>query len=135
MLRLLIADDHPVIRQGIIHLLRSEPGFDRPAEAATRAETLAQVTAHQPDLLIMNTTLVDADSLEMVVAVKRLQPALRIVLLHPEPEPDFTRRALACGADGIVTKLEPDEELLAALHAVARGEISISAATAKLMNG
>jgi DNA-binding NarL/FixJ family response regulator len=135
MLRILIADDHPVIRQGIIHLLRTDPSFAPPAEAATRAETLAQVEAYQPDLVVMNTTLVDANSLEVLITLKRLQPALRIILLHPEPDPDFTRRALECGADGIVTKLEPDEELLAAIRAVTRREVYISTATAILMGG
>ena len=135
MLRVLIADDHPVIRQGVIHLLRTDPSFAPPAEAATRAETLAQATAYQPDLVVMNTTLVDADSLEVLTTLKRLQPGLRVVLLHPEPDPAFARQALDCGADGIVTKQEPDEELLAAIRAVARHETYVSAATAALMDG
>lgn len=135
MLRVLIADDHPVVRQGIINLLRTVPDFARPAEAATRAETLALVAAYQPHVVVMNTTLADADSIEVLQTIKALAPDLPVILLHPEPDPVFTRRALDSGAKGVVTKQSPEEELLAAIRAVTRGRIFVASAVAALMNG
>ena len=135
MLRILIADDHPVVRQGVRNLLREAGGFAPPLEAATRAEVLALVRADPPDLVVMNTTLIDTDSIDALRAIKQLQPALPVILLHPDPDPDFARLALANGASGIVTKLSPDEEILTAIRTVAAGGVYVCALLAARMNG
>lgn len=135
MLRILMADDHPVVRQGFRNLLRNAGGFAPPLEAATCAAVLALVQADPPDMVVMNTTLLDADSLETLRAIKQMRPALPVILLHPEPDPDYARQALASGASGIVTKLSPDEELLVAIRTVAAGGAYVCALLAARMNG
>lgn len=134
MLRILIADDHPVVRQGVRNLLRAAGGFAEPDEAATRAEVLEKVLAAPPDIVVMNTTLVDTNSIECLQAIKRLQPDLPVILLHPEPDPDYARRALASGASGVVTKLSPDDEILTAIRTVAAGGTYVGALLAAQMN-
>lgn len=129
-----IADDHPVVRKGVRSLLREAIGFSEPLEAATRDETLALIQMHQPDVVVMNTTLVDADSLEVLRAIHALRPNLPVILLHPEPDPAFARTALANGAAGIITKADHDAELVLAIRAVVATGRYVCAAIAARMN-
>jgi DNA-binding NarL/FixJ family response regulator len=131
----LIADDHPVVRKGVRSLLREHPAFGEPREAATTAETLAMVEAEPLDVVVMNTTLLDADSLEVLRRIKALRPELPVILLHPEPDPAFARAALAGGAAGIVTKAEHEDELLKAIEAALAAKTYLGAAIAARMNG
>lgn len=124
-----------MVRQGFRNLLRAAGGFAPPDEAATCDEVLTLVRTNPPDLVVMNTTLVDAASLEALQAIKRLQPALPVILLHPEPDPDYARRALASGAAGVITKLAPDEELLTAIQTVANGGTYVCSLLAARLNG
>jgi two-component system invasion response regulator UvrY len=134
-MRVLVADDHPVVRKGVKNVLREIAGITEIEEAATREETLEKIETSQPDIVIMNTTLVDAYCIEVLQQIKKLQPHTPVILLHPEPDAAFAASALASGASGIVTKLDEPEALVEAIETVALGGTYVSATIKSLMNG
>jgi len=134
-MRVLIADDHPVVREGVKNVLRQMSGITEVDEANDRAETLEKVVSSHPDIVIMNTTLVDADALEVLQQIKRLQPDLPVILLHPEPDMELATLALARGASGVITKLDDAEALVEAIEAAVHGGTYVSAAIKAHMNG
>ncbi len=89
----------------------------------------------RPDIVIMNTTLVDADALEVLQQIKRLQPDLPVILLHPEPDMDLATLALARGASGVFTKLDYPETQIEAVEVAVHGGTYGSAASKALANG
>lgn len=134
MLTVLIADDHPVVRKGVRHILRDAGDIGEIYEAATWEETVDGVGVHKPDVVVMNTTLVDANSLEVLLILKHRFPGLPVILYHPEADPEFARRALQYGADGVVTKLAPGQELVNAVRTAAAAGIYICTVLAAKMN-
>jgi two-component system invasion response regulator UvrY len=135
MLRVLIADDHPIVRMGVRNLLRKLPEIAELLEAATKDETLETVRDARLDLVVMNTTLVDADAIEVLRSIKKLQPELPVILLHPEPDSVFARLALANGAAGIVTKAGAESELVMAIRVAAEGGVYVCSTIMARMNG
>lgn len=133
-MRVLIADDHPVVRKGVRAVLAEMTGIEDIHEAATKNETLEKVVACQPTLVIMNTTLVDANSIEVLRAIKRIRPQTTVILLHPVPDPQFTTIALASGASAVITKLGQVGELAKAIEATKGDGVYIGADIAALMN-
>jgi two-component system, NarL family, invasion response regulator UvrY len=119
MLSVLIADDHPIVRKGVRSILRDAADIGPVYEAATWEETVAQAEACQPDVVVLNTTLVDANTLDVLLDLKHRFPDLPVVLYHPDADPEFARRALSYGADGVVAKIGPGQELINAVHTVA----------------
>ena len=115
--------------------LQQVPGITEFVEAATREETLEKLEACRPDVVIMNTTLVDAYSIEVLQQIKRLQPSVPVILLHPEPDAVYAALALANGASGIITKLGSAGELIEAVEITVGGGIYVGADIKALMNG
>ena len=134
MLSVLVADDHPVVRKGVRNILREAAGITEVYEAATADETLDRIARYQPDVVVMNTTLADANTLSVLLELRHQFPELPVVLFHPEADPDFARRALAYGANGIVTKLADAEELVKAVQTVAASETYLCSVLAAMMN-
>jgi two-component system, NarL family, invasion response regulator UvrY len=134
MLTILIADDHPVVRKGVRHILREAAEIGEIYETATWEETLDGVGTYKPDVVVMNTTLVDANSLEVLLILKQKFPGLPVILYHPDADPEFARRALQYGADGVVTKLSPGQELVNAVHTAATAGIYVCTVLAAKMN-
>jgi two-component system, NarL family, invasion response regulator UvrY len=85
-------------------------------------------------VVVMNTTLVDANTLEVLLDLKHHFPGLPVVLYHPEADPEFARRALNHGADGIVAKIGPGRELINAVHTVAAAGVYVCTVLAAKMN-
>ncbi len=135
LLVVLIADDHPIVREGVRNVLRGAARFAVPEEAATRDETLAIVLAVRLDVVVMNTTLLDADSIDVLKSIKLLKPDLPVIMLHPTPDVEFARLALSNGASGIITKEDGEGELVSAILAAADAGEYICAAITALMNG
>lgn len=125
--RVMIVDDHAIVRLGVRALLERSPSFHVAAEAATVADATAAIAAHQPDLLVLDLMLNGEDSLGHIAAWRTLVPGLRVIVLSMHPEDAHARRALAAGARGYVMKDQMIAELASAIGDVMRGGVWVSA--------
>lgn len=129
--RVLIADDHAVVRMGVRALIERNMGFSVVGEAATFEECGALVQSLQPDLLVLDLMMDGEPSLGHIAGWRVIAPALRVVMLSMHHEDDYARKALAAGAHGYVMKAEMLEELRAAIAAVLAGEVWVSASVSR----
>jgi DNA-binding NarL/FixJ family response regulator len=124
--RVLIVDDHPILRKGLSLLINSEPDLTVVAEAENAQQALEKIAAHKPDMLIVDISLPGIDGIELIKTVKlnhRDLPAL-VVSMHDESL--FAERALRAGARGYIMKQEALEKVLVAIRRVLAGEIFVS---------
>ena len=121
-LRLLVVDDHEVVRQGLVALLDRRPGFQVVAEAGTVEEAMTQARRHQPDLVIMDVRLPDGSGVEACRDIRAELPATRVVMLTSFPDDEAVFSAIVAGAAGYLLKQIRARDLVAALEAVGRGE-------------
>jgi DNA-binding NarL/FixJ family response regulator len=127
--RVVVVDDHPIVRSGMAALLASDPAFDVVATAGTVAEAL-QLTepshdAPTPDLAVIDLRLPDGDGVDLAVALRRRWPDLKVLVLTMHAEDDSVMRALAAGLHGYVLKDADPEAILAAVHQVTAGALVI----------
>jgi two-component system response regulator NreC len=123
--RILLADDHAVLRAGLRLLLSSQEGLEIVGEASTGVETLSLARDLQPDLILLDLSMPGMGGLEALPALRRLAPKSRILILTMHDDPQYLRRALSSGAVGYVLKKAADVELLSAVWAVLRGEVYV----------
>jgi two-component system response regulator NreC len=135
MLRILLADDHTIVRRGIRALLETQPGVQVVGEAATGSEAIAQARALTPDLVLMDIGMPDGDGLDATEQIRRELPKVNVLLLTVHDDANYLFRALKAGAAGYVLKGAEVNELFAALHAVQRGEVYLQPAAAKHLVG
>jgi DNA-binding NarL/FixJ family response regulator len=128
--RILIADDHAVLRSGLRMLLGAEPDMVVVGEACDGQEVLAQATTLEPDIILLDLTMSGQDGLDVLPQLKAISQA-RILVLTMHEDQAYLRQALQMGASGYVLKKAADTELLLAIRAVARGEIYVHSALTK----
>lgn len=104
MIRIVIADDHPLVLSGLHHLLRDQDGFDVVAQCATGAEALAAVHAHHPDILLLDLQLPDINGIAVLAALQARDPRPRVVLLTAGLSEDELIEALRYEVRGVVLK-------------------------------
>ncbi len=119
--RVVLADDHPVVRAGLRTLLEVEPGLTVVAEFADLPSTVAGVRSLRPDVLVLDLVMAGAWSLQAIPALLGSSPGLRLVVLTMQDEPAFATEALRLGAHGYVLKEAAADELLLAVRSVLRG--------------
>jgi two-component system, NarL family, response regulator NreC len=119
--RVVLADDHAIMRGGLRRLLEAEADCEVVAEAGTVDDTVRFVGAHKPDILVLDLNLADGPSLPAIARIREGSPDTRIVVLTMQTEPAFAREALRAGASGYVLKEAADEELVAAVRAAVDG--------------
>ncbi len=124
--RILVLDEHPLLREGIINYLNLQPDLAVCGEADNIRDTRDKLATCKPQLLISALRLGTGDSLEFVKALKAERPALLILVYSAFEEAIFAERALRAGADGFVMKKAPKQELLAAIREVISGNIYVS---------
>ena len=122
VLRVVIADDHTMVRSGLRVLLDMESDLEVVAEAGDVASTTACLHEHAPDVLILDVHLGAENGLEAMAALLDASPGTRVLVLTMQDDPAFARKALRAGASGYVLKEAPRSDLVAAVRAVARGE-------------
>jgi two-component system, NarL family, response regulator NreC len=127
-LRIMLADDHEVVRAGIRLLLDREHDMTVVAEAGDGGDTLRRAVEERPDLLLLDLTMPRTDAMETIRGVRRDSPATAIVILTVHAEPAFVAAALAAGASGYVVKTSPTRELLSAIRSASRGESYVDSA-------
>jgi DNA-binding NarL/FixJ family response regulator len=120
--RLLIVDDHEVVRQGLVALLDRRPNFQVVAEAGTVEEALAQARLQQPDIVIMDVRLPDGSGVEACREIRAELPDTRVVMLTSFPDDEAVLSAIVAGAAGYLLKQIRARDLVAALESVGRGE-------------
>jgi len=121
-IRIVIVDDHAVVRSGLRMLLDSEDGLETVAEAGTARDAIFEVRKHKPDVVLMDVVLPDRSGIETTPDVLKEAPEARVLVLSMEDDPRYVREAFAAGASGYVLKEAADSELVAALKQVAAGE-------------
>jgi DNA-binding NarL/FixJ family response regulator len=126
--RILMVDDHPIIRQGMAQFLNLQADLDLCCEAGGREEALAAMACHQPDMAIVDMTLQSDSGLELVKTLRHRYPHLPILVLSMHDENLFAERALRAGANGYLMKLEATEHILLAIRQVRAGSVYLSAA-------
>ena len=124
--RILIVDDHAIVRHGIALLLSKHPEFVVCGEAGTYDEALAAAEKLDPDLALVDITLKDRNGLDLVREWRERRPGLRAVVVSMHDEREYAERALRAGARGYVMKENADEVVVEALRTVLRGEVYAS---------
>lgn len=136
MLKILLADDHAVVRGGIRKFLEATNDIEAVAEVATGEETLAEVRKSDWDVLLLDISLPDLNGLEVLKRVKRERPALPVLVFSMYSEDDFAVPAFDAGAAGYLSKDSPPAQILTAINTVASGASYVSPAlTERLLAG
>jgi DNA-binding NarL/FixJ family response regulator len=133
MIKIVIADDHELIREGVKKIVRSHPDLRIVGEAADLASTVALVRHHAPDVVVLDISLPDYDGLEGMAELHRHFPDQRVVLLSMYGEEKYAVSALRAGAMGYVTKSMAADELVRAVRQVVGGETYIGPRLAEQM--
>jgi DNA-binding NarL/FixJ family response regulator len=121
-LRLLVVDDHEVVRQGLVSLLDRREHFQVVAEAGTAAEAVEMARKFEPDLVVMDVRLPDGSGIEACREIRSEFPATRVVILTSYPDEEAVLSAIIAGASGYLLKQIRSRDLVSALESVGRGE-------------
>jgi two-component system invasion response regulator UvrY len=130
-IRILVADDHPVVRQGLKQIVADTPDLAVTGEASRGREVLERVTKDQYDVVLLDITMPDKTGLEVLGELKRLRPKLPVLILTMHPEEQYAIRALRAGASGYLTKEGVPHELIAAIRKVSMGAKYVSPSLAE----
>jgi two-component system response regulator NreC len=121
-IRIVLADDHAVVRSGLKLVLDNEPAFEVVAEASDVESARRYVRGHHPAVLVLDLNMPGGSSLEAIPAIREESPETQIVVLTMQAEPAFARQALSTGALAYVLKEAADDELVEAVRRAAAGE-------------
>jgi two-component system response regulator NreC len=132
-LRILLADDHGIVRRGLKSLLESQPGLEVVGEAADGLEALRLCGELSPDLLIIDISMPLMNGIEVASRAQKLEPAPAVIILSMHADESYIMRALGAGARGYLVKDATDEDLLPAVRAVAAGKPFFSPTVAAVL--
>lgn len=133
MIRVVVADDHAVVRRGLIQILAETTDIDVVAEAATGAEVLRRVQENDCDVVVLDVAMPNGGGIEILDRLRRLRPQVAVLILSVYPEDQYALRALKAGASGYLTKASAPEELTRAIRQVARGRRYITTSLAEML--
>lgn len=131
MIRILIADDHELFREGLRVVLDLRPDFEVVAEASNVAETIAAHTEHQPDLTLLDLQMPDGTGIDALTGIRSKHPDARVLMLTTYDGDEDIFRAMAAGASGYLLKSIPSIQLEAAVRAVIEGRKYLPPAVAE----
>ena len=129
--RVIIADDHGIVREGLRRLLESEMGLEVCAEASDGREVLEQTERHEPDVVVLDITMPRLGGLETLERLRARHPKIKVILLSVHSDPPFIQSAIALGADAYVLKNGRAAEIVTAVRAVTKGGSYFSPAVAR----
>jgi len=121
-IRVLIVDDHAVVRSGIRRVLDAEPDIETVAEAADAERAVFEAIEHKPDVVLLDVTMPGKSGIEGMPALLQAAPEANVLMLSMQDDPHYVREAFEAGASGYVLKEAADTELVDAVRAVAGGE-------------
>ena len=132
-IRVLIADDHGVLRSGLAALLNAEPGVEVVGEAERGDEVLPEVGRTAPNLVLLDISMPGEGGLEVTRQIREAHPDVRVLILTAHEDEALLREAIRAGAAGFVIKRAVESELLNAIAAVSRGEIYVHPAMTRAL--
>jgi len=123
MIRVLIVDDHPVVRRGLIHLLKDDPEkrFTDIGEAGNFGEVLEKLYSFDFDVVLLDISMPGRNGLEILQEIKKIKPNIHVLILSIYPEEQYAIRMMKLGASGYLNKTSSSEELIKAITKVAQG--------------
>ena len=130
-IRLLLVDDHPLVRDGLRARLEVVPRFEVVGEAGNADEAQAQLAALRPTLVLMDVGMKGTNGIDLTAALLERDPALLVLMLSMYDNPEYVQRAMQAGARGYVLKDAPASEIIAAIEAVAGGGTFLSPAVSR----
>jgi len=134
-IRLLIADDHPVVRDGLSGMFSGDDGFEVVGEAANGAQAVTLASALEPDVILMDLRMPEMDGVAAIAELARRKLPARVLVLTTYDTDSDVVRAVEAGATGYLLKDSPRDELLRAVRAAARGEAALSPSVATRLLG
>ena len=132
-IRILLADDHNVMRKGLRLLLESQPGFSVVGEASDGHQAVEQAEATKPDVVVLDIGMPRLSGPDAALSISGKVPNARIVMVSMHSDESYVLRALKAGARGYLLKASPEADVLAAVRAVAAGNAYFSPAITKLL--
>src|SRR5471032_1425583 len=120
-IKVLLCDDHALVRSGLLRLVDAEPGLTVTGEAATADEAVEQVRAGQPDVLLLDIVMPGRSGVEALPEIIAAAPNTKVLMLSMQDGPVYVRQAFAAGAQGYLLKEAADTELVQAIREVAAG--------------
>jgi DNA-binding NarL/FixJ family response regulator len=133
MITVLVADDHPIVRGGIVALLQSADDIEVLGEAATGLEAVERAIELEPQLVLMDLRMPGIDGDEATARILAAKPGIRIVVLTTYETDTSILSAIEAGASGYLLKAAPQEEILAGIRSVARGEVALAPSIAAML--
>jgi DNA-binding NarL/FixJ family response regulator len=121
MIRILVVDDHAVVRRGLRQILAETPDLHVGGEAGSAAEALAKVQAERWDVIVLDVGLGSRSGLELIPEIRRLRPDARVLVLTMFSESEYAVRAIRAGASGFLTKESAPDKLVEAVRRIAAG--------------
>ncbi|MEI5999019.1 response regulator transcription factor [Paraburkholderia bengalensis] len=131
MIKVLLADDHTLVRDGLRHILQSASGFEVAGEACDSASTIALTRSTDAQVLVLDLSMPGRNGIDLIRQIKEETPALRILVLTMHAEQQYAVRAFKAGASGYMTKESASAELVGAVTKIAAGGVYVSLAMAE----
>src|SRR5262249_24496439 len=131
-LRILLADDHTMMRQGLRHILESQPEFDIVAESSSGIEAVEAARQHKPDVAIVDVAMKELNGIEATSQILKHSPHTAVLILSMYSDERYILRAVKAGARGYVLKNSAGDELIQAIYAVQKGLAFFSPAVNEL---
>jgi two-component system invasion response regulator UvrY len=126
MIRILVADDHAVVREGVKQIVAETPGMVVVDEASSTRELVQKVLTQGVDVIVLDVSMPGGDALDIVRHLKKQRPTLQVLVFSVHSEEQYAVRFLKAGASGYLTKDRAPEELVEAIHRVSRGAMYIT---------
>lgn len=130
-IRILLVDDHPLVREGLRSRLQAEPRYLVVGEAGSAEEAMVMLVSTQPAVVLLDVGLKGSNGIQLAQTMLERQPELRVLMYSMYDNPEYVQRALQAGARGYVLKDAPASEIVAAIDAVAAGGTFLSPALSK----
>jgi DNA-binding NarL/FixJ family response regulator len=125
-IKVLLVDDHPLVRDGLVNLINQQPGLEVCGEAGSEAEALTAAARLQPDVAVVDITLETGSGIELLKNLKAAHPEVKTLVLSMHDEALYAERALHAGARGYIMKREAAKRIIAGIQAVHAGQMFVS---------
>src|SRR6266496_5168521 len=133
--RILLVDDHTILRAGLKMMLNAQPDFEVVGEAQDGRQAIAEGLRLQPDIVLMDITMPDMNGIEATRQIKKVLPDVKVLILTMHENDEYVFQALRAGASGDMLKEAADTELISALHVVQNGNFYLSPSAQSVMVG
>ena len=132
-IKVLLVDDHPLVREGLVNLINQSPGLVVCGEAGNEPQALEMISATRPDVAVVDITLENGSGIELLKNIKASHPGVKTLVLSMHDEAIYAERALHAGARGYIMKREAAKKVIAGIQAVHAGQLYVSEKIAATM--